>query len=66
MTELITVSEAATRLGVTETYVRLLARTGKLSKVRKTPRKTMITVNSVEALINENNNSKQHEAVDAN
>ena len=54
-----TVKETATLLGCTEAHVRWLARNKRVESVRKTPRKTLITVRSVEAMVNENNNSNK-------
>ncbi len=58
MPELMTVNEAAKTLNVHPTHVRRLAKAGDLEAHRTTPRKTMITRASLEALIDENNNSK--------
>jgi excisionase family DNA binding protein len=57
MTQHITVNAAAVLLRVHPTHVRRLARAGKLEATRTTPRKTLITLASVEALIDENNNN---------
>ncbi len=65
MPELMTVNEAAEMLSVHPSHVRRMARAGDLESRRTTPRKTMITRASIEALINENNNSKQQQAVNA-
>jgi len=65
MGRLMTVNEAAEELNIHPTHVRRLANSGKLESYRTTPRKTMITRASIEALIDENNNSKQHQTGDA-
>ena len=59
MQEVVTIPEAAARLGgVSHEWVRRLVREGKLEAYRPLPRRTQIILSSLEALINENNNSK--------
>ncbi|MFZ5447886.1 MAG: helix-turn-helix domain-containing protein [Thermodesulfobacteriota bacterium] len=49
MSKLLIVTVAARRLGVTDNYVRRLARQGKLDYVRESPRKTFILEDSLKA-----------------
>lgn len=53
--ELVTVREAATMLRVSREYTHRLLRAGKLKANRTTPRKTLVTRASIEALIDESN-----------
>lgn len=59
MQEVVTIPRAAEMLGgVSHEWVRRLVREGKLTAYRPLPRKTHIVLSSLEALINENNDSK--------
>lgn len=59
MQDFITVEEAAKMLLVTPVHVRRLAKDGKITSQRTTPRKIRISLASVEAYIDANNDNKQ-------